>query len=290
METDPKVTVVMPVYNEEELVDKAIQSLLDQSYRDLEIIVIDDGSIDNTVKIVKQFSSVKLIQQEHSGTGISWNLGAKIANGKIMILFGGDMQAPRDFVENLVRPIINGEAKGTLHDFERALNMDNIWAQCWSARWGENKGKSGSFTSSNPSGWAPNFEAILIDEYLKLGGLNPKRGYADDTSLSEKNPIRFKIVKECYLYHNLPSSINDIFLQSRWIGGSLRLKNMWKKLLIGLFGIIFYFVVSLIFLSLLNSLLIFFGVLIIIILLTSLKMSIKFKNYKVFFCLSDFSC
>lgn len=285
---DPKITVVIPVYNEEELVDKAIQSLLDQTYKNIEIIVIDDGSIDNTVKKVKQFSLVRLIQQEHSGTGKSWNLGAKLARGKIMVLFAGDMQAPKDFIEKLVRPIINEEAKGTLHDVEYILNADNIWARCWSAKWGKYKGKYVSFVSKTPSGWAPNFEAILIDEYLKLGGFDPKRGYADDQSIGGKDPIRFKIIYDCYLYHNYPSSIRDTYFQSRWIGGSFKLKNIWKKALIALVGIAFYFIISLNFLSILNSILVFFGLIILVALLESLKVAVKVKDSQVFFAYPAF--
>lgn len=281
METDPKVTVVMPVYNEEELVGKAIQSLLDQTYKDIEVIVIDDGSTDNTVEKVKQFSSIRLIQQEHSGTGKSWNLGAKLAKGKIMILFAGDMQAPNNFVEKLVRPIINGEAVGTLHDVEYVLNDNNILARCWSAKWGKYKGKYVSYVSNVPSGWAQNFGAILIDEYLKFGGLDPKKGYADDTSFSEKS--RFKIIYGCYLYHNQPGSIKEAFLQSRWIGGSLKLKNMWKKLLIALIGVIAYFGIALNFLSFLNSVLIFILLLLLAVIIESLRVSMKVRDYRMFF-------
>ncbi|MEK6935103.1 MAG: glycosyltransferase family 2 protein [Nanoarchaeota archaeon] len=297
MVKDPIVTVVIPVYNEEELISNSIQSLLDQSYKPIEIIVIDDGSTDKTVEKVKQFSQVRLIQQEHGGTGKAWNLGAKEAKGKIMVLFAGDMQAPKDFIEQLARPIINKEAKGTLHDVEYILNQDNIWARCWSARWGLHDGKYVSFTSNTPSGWAPNFEAILIDEYVKRGGFNPKRGYADDQSIGEKNPLKFKIIKDCHLYHNYPSSWKDTFFQSRWIGGSFLFKNIWKKGLIALIGLGIYFTLTLNssitgavigstnntpLLSLSNSLLLLLALIILAILIQSAKIALKVKDYQVF--------
>lgn len=304
MENDPKVTIVIPVYNEEKLVDKAIQSLLDQSYKNIEIIVIDDGSTDKTVEKVKQFPQVRLIQQEHSGTGKAWNSGAKLATGKIMVLFAGDMQAPEDFIEKLSRPIINGECIGTLHDIEYILNADNIWARCWSSRWGLHNGKYVSFVSKTPSGWAPNFEAILIDKYLALGGFDPRKGYADDQSLGEKDPIRFKIIYDCYLYHNYPGSFKETFLQSRWIGGSFKFSKLWKKAVLGLLGLFFYFTITINSfpqitgsvigpftsnsLSFSTSLLVLLGIVILAILLNSLKVAIKVRDYQIFFAYNLF--
>jgi|SRR3989344_245478 len=299
MEKDPKVTIVMPVYNEEKLVSNAIQSLSNQTYKDIEIIVIDDGSTDKTVEKVKQFPSVRLIKKEHGGTGKAWNMGAELATGKIMVLFAGDMQAPKDYIEKLVRPIIKGEAKGTLHDMEYILNSDNTWARCWAARWGKRDGKYVSFISGTPSGWTPNFEAILIDEYLRRGGMDPKRGYADDQSIGERNFVKFKIVYDCFLHHNYPSSLKETFFQARWVGGSMKLRNLWKKAVLGLVGIFLYFILMLNpfpqitgsvigpltnmdSISITNSILILLGVIILAILLNSLRVAIKVKDPQLF--------
>ena len=88
----------MPVYNESEKATRHFSRFPKNAPFDMELFVIDDGSTDKTVEKVKQFTSVRLIQKEHGGTGKAWNMGAELATGKIMVLFAGDMEAPEDFV------------------------------------------------------------------------------------------------------------------------------------------------------------------------------------------------
>ena len=56
----PEVSVIIPVYNQSEFIDKAIESVLKQSYQDFEIIVINDGSTDNTESMVKGFIDFRI--------------------------------------------------------------------------------------------------------------------------------------------------------------------------------------------------------------------------------------
>lgn len=77
------VSVVMPVYNRENVIRRAVDSVLNQTYMPLEVIVVDDGSTDNTVNIVKQYTDnrVRLICQEHGGANKARNTGIEQANG-----------------------------------------------------------------------------------------------------------------------------------------------------------------------------------------------------------------
>ena len=70
----PKVSVVIPTYNYAHFVGEAIQSILDQSFRDFEIIVIDDGSTDNTAEVVSTFP-VRYFYQENQGLAAARNSG-----------------------------------------------------------------------------------------------------------------------------------------------------------------------------------------------------------------------
>ena len=60
MVTSPKVSVIIPVYNQAQFIDKAIESVLKQSYQDFEIIVVNDGSTDNTEATVKGFIDFRI--------------------------------------------------------------------------------------------------------------------------------------------------------------------------------------------------------------------------------------
>ena len=76
-----KVSIVVPVYNREKEIAGCIKSLINQTLKELEIIVIDDGSTDNTSAVVESFSDnrIKLIRTENRGQGLARNTGIEEA-------------------------------------------------------------------------------------------------------------------------------------------------------------------------------------------------------------------
>ncbi|MBS3903240.1 MAG: glycosyltransferase [Anaplasmataceae bacterium] len=93
----PLVSVIMPAYNHEKFVGEAIESVLNQTLSDLELIVIDDGSTDDTVNVIKKFkdSRIKFYSQENRGSAATLNRGIKMAQGGyIAIINSDDVFAP----------------------------------------------------------------------------------------------------------------------------------------------------------------------------------------------------
>ncbi|MFC1771196.1 glycosyltransferase family 2 protein [Candidatus Margulisiibacteriota bacterium] len=84
------VSVIIPVYNGKDCIQRAIKSVLAQTYKHFEIIVIDDGSIDNTSDQVKIFPEVKLIQQKNLGASKARNVGIELAQGKYIAFLDAD--------------------------------------------------------------------------------------------------------------------------------------------------------------------------------------------------------
>src|ERR1700722_11046952 len=77
-----KVSVVIPNYNRETLIGETISNLLAQTLPPYEIVVVDDGSTDKSVEVIRSFGSkVKLIQQPNSGPGAARNAGLQMATG-----------------------------------------------------------------------------------------------------------------------------------------------------------------------------------------------------------------
>jgi glycosyltransferase involved in cell wall biosynthesis len=75
-----KVSVIIPTYNREKYVVKAIDSVLAQTYRDYEIILIDDGSNDKTRQVLETYQGkIRYIYQENSGVSAARNAGIRIA-------------------------------------------------------------------------------------------------------------------------------------------------------------------------------------------------------------------
>jgi len=88
----PKVSVIIPTYNRAHLVGKAIESVLAQTYRDFEIIVVDDGSADATGEVVNSFqdSRISYIYQKNSGVASARNRGITASRGEYIALLDSD--------------------------------------------------------------------------------------------------------------------------------------------------------------------------------------------------------
>ena len=87
-------SIIIPAYNVEQYIEQCIQSVLTQSFADYEILVVDDGSVDNTGMIVKKmaekYSAISAIQIIHSGAGAARNAGLAKAQGKYVIFLDAD--------------------------------------------------------------------------------------------------------------------------------------------------------------------------------------------------------
>lgn len=93
MSKNPTVSVIIPTYNRANLVGKAIKSVLSQTYQDFEIIVIDDGSTDNTEETVKSFNNFKIRYICHSdnrGISAARNTGIRASRGEYIALLDSD--------------------------------------------------------------------------------------------------------------------------------------------------------------------------------------------------------
>lgn len=208
-----EVSVIVPAYNEESCIEACLNSLLSQTHPSYEIIVVDDGSTDRTIDIVKDFQ-VTLLRQAHQGPARARNLGASVAAGRILVFCDADMEYARDFLERLVAPIKAEMTIGTSTKQEFVANMDNLWARCWNLNMG---GKGGWRIPQDRPDESPVFRAILKSEFKKVGGFDD-RGYADDKSLSAKLGILALNAPGARCYHHNPSSLKDIFVSARWIG------------------------------------------------------------------------
>ncbi|WP_407415266.1 glycosyltransferase family 2 protein [Methanobrevibacter sp.] len=92
-----RISVILPVFNEEKFIKKAIESVLSQSLDDFELIIVNDGSTDDTLSIINGFddSRIKIINQKNQGPGASRNNALEMAKGDyVMFLDGDDWYCP----------------------------------------------------------------------------------------------------------------------------------------------------------------------------------------------------
>ncbi|MBD2312963.1 glycosyltransferase family 2 protein [Desertifilum sp. FACHB-1129] len=87
-----KVSVIIPVYKAEDYIASTVQSVLDQSYKNFELIIVDDGSPDRSVEICQQFSDprIAIVRQENRGVAAARNTGIRQATGEYIALLDAD--------------------------------------------------------------------------------------------------------------------------------------------------------------------------------------------------------
>ena len=91
---EPLVSIIMPVYNCGKYLSEAIESILGQTYSNWELLIIDDGSTDDTSKIVDSYAEIntkiKVYHRENKGVSQARNFGLEISKGKLITFIDGD--------------------------------------------------------------------------------------------------------------------------------------------------------------------------------------------------------
>jgi len=96
----PLVSVIIPTYNREKFVTLAIDSVINQTFKDYELIVIDDGSTDNTKNVLKQYNAkIHYIYQNNSGVSAARNAGIKVARGEWLAFLDSDDEWMPEYLE-----------------------------------------------------------------------------------------------------------------------------------------------------------------------------------------------
>ncbi|MDY3343588.1 MAG: glycosyltransferase family 2 protein, partial [Lachnospiraceae bacterium] len=102
----PKVSVIIPAYNNETYIEKCLQSVTEQSYENLEILVINDGSSDRTEELIRKWQQaderIQLLTQINSGVSVSRNRGIDTATGTYLTFVDADDYIGKDYIRDLV--------------------------------------------------------------------------------------------------------------------------------------------------------------------------------------------
>lgn len=209
------ISVIIPTYNESNYISKALASLQNQQldHNDaLEIIVIDDGSTDDTAIKVRRFSNVKIHYNKHTGPALARNLGAKHARGEILLFLDADMEFDIQFIKHLISPIKAGHVKGTFSKLEYVANWSNPIARSWN--WNQNLPPKHRLPKDAPN-IGTDFRAILKSEFDRVKGFDDT-GYTDTWTLPKKLGYQPVHAPDAIFYHHNPSSLSESFHQARW--------------------------------------------------------------------------
>ena len=103
---EPKVSVIVPVYNLEDYIERCVESIISQTYTNIEIILINDGSVDSSLEkcmeYAKKDNRIIVLDQKNKGVSAARNLGLDKATGKYVTFVDGDDCIHGKYIEILI--------------------------------------------------------------------------------------------------------------------------------------------------------------------------------------------
>ncbi len=107
----PKVSVIIPVYNAENYLKECLESVINQTLKDIEVICVDDGSTDNSYKILQEYEQkdkrIIVLKQKNKGAGAARNLGIELAQGEFIAFMDADDKYPNCKILKILYNITN---------------------------------------------------------------------------------------------------------------------------------------------------------------------------------------
>lgn len=187
----PLFSVIIPLYNKADTIERALKSVRAQTCRDFEVVVVDDGSTDNSAEIVERFEGIdhlRLIRQENAGVSAARNRGVEVAEGEYAAFLDADDYWDKDYLKTVAevitkmnRPVIAGTGF--------------YWVQ--EGRTWKTVGR-GKFTTVDFIPECAIFQpmhtssvAVRREEFLSVGGFDVRHGFYEDLELLFKLTLRF---------------------------------------------------------------------------------------------------
>jgi cellulose synthase/poly-beta-1,6-N-acetylglucosamine synthase-like glycosyltransferase len=215
-----KTSVIVPAYNSEKTIEKCLKSLVGQNYpkNSYEIIVVDDGSTDRTIEIIKKFKKVKLVKQKHSGPAKARNLGVKKSKGNIILFTDSDCIPNKNWIGRMVEPFKDKNVIGVQGTYKTYNNNKPI------ARFAgyeiEERHKKMIGEIDFISTFSAGYKKMV---FKKVGGFDEtfERASAEDTDLSFKiNKIGGKMIQvpNAFVYTYHPESLVVFLKKKFWMG------------------------------------------------------------------------
>jgi len=227
-----KFSIIIPAHNEEETIGRCIKSVLDQTFKDFEIIISNDGSTDKTQEIVEKIllkdKRIKIInrKQGHSAA-FARNRGAEKAKGKVLVFLDADCTISKNFLDKINQSLNKGDAFAV-----DCFAIKNSWV---------NYALSGltipialdKIIYSQKDHDAPMFFTITKKAYQKLKGYNEKIFYYEDEDFAKRfysKKLKSVFVEGAYQYFELPSTFKEFLRQCKWIAkGTNSLPNPQER-------------------------------------------------------------
>jgi len=234
----PLISVLIPAYNEERVIARTIESALEIDYPKKEIIVIDDGSIDNTLLIAKTFEKdgVKILHKENSGKATALNYATNFAKGEILAILDADTIAGKNSLKEINKVFENSSNVGGVAGNVKVRNKTNwiTWCQALEYVSGLQIARR-AFDMFGAITIVPGAMGAFKANILKDSGGYDKDTIVEDFDATIKVLKSGKIVRgttKALAYTEAPETIGQFVKQrSRWYRGNLQVIFKHKNVL-----------------------------------------------------------
>ncbi len=212
-----QISVVIPTYNSEMTINQTIESILNSNFpkNKFEILVIDDGSKDNTVKISKQFKQVRVFSRKHGGPAVQRNFGVKVAKGGIILFTDSDCIIPKDLLKRVSDDFKKYDVAGVGGTY-RTLNKESLIARYVGYEIGFRHEKEKRFTDFLGTYCCAYKKSI----FLEFGGFDEKflTASGEDPELSFRISRKHKLLfdKKMFVWHPHPDSLKKYLRNQYW--------------------------------------------------------------------------
>ena len=133
--TKPLISVIIPCYKVEDYIEKCVDSVLNQSYKKLEIILVDDGSPDKVPKLcdgyAKKDERVKVIHKKNGGLSSARNAGLEIATGDYISFIDSDDYINKEYYELMVKSVLDNKSDISIADINVVFNTHDELSKCY---------------------------------------------------------------------------------------------------------------------------------------------------------------
>ncbi len=211
------LSVVIPCYNSERTIAETLKSILASDFpkKQFEIIVVDDGSKDSSVKTAKQFKSVRVFVRKHGGPAVQRNFGAMVAKGEIVFFTDSDCIIPRDLLRRVADDFKKYDIAG-VGGVYKTLNRESFVARYIGYEIGYRHQKERQFTDFLGTYCC----AYRRDVFLKFGGFDEKflTASGEDPELSFRISKKHKLLldKRLFVWHPHPSTLKKYLRTQFW--------------------------------------------------------------------------
>jgi glycosyltransferase involved in cell wall biosynthesis len=219
----PKVSIIMPIYNASTYLDQSIQSLLNQTLTNIEIICVNDGSKDNSLQIIRKYADhdarIKIIDKQNGGYGHAMNCGLKLAQGEFIGILEPDDYINTDAFEKLYAAAKKNNCevvKANYYERHEKTKQDNYLEVLWEVPYNTVTcaAEYKKIVYMRPCIWSAIYKRELLSENNIFFNETPGASY-QDTSFAFKVWVcaeRVFFLREAYLHYRIDnenSSVNS---------------------------------------------------------------------------------